>query len=460
MIKINFIITIVFLLLILPILCFGQAGSITYPSPTTITVLNPDGDGWTTTSSAAFISNEESESELNWIPAFQLTSEPTSDNNPGGPCGNIDIVDVSGLEKAGYYTIVDPDGISATGDEHFCFRLRIGSDPGTGNFGFSVFLDIDNTFGGDNSCVIDDPDAIDGNLGFEVEIRVVNGGGAKGVYLDDVNGLVAGINKASYSLSTNTHKVVAKYGLTCTTPMFYDFSIPVADLTTYFGINETIPVRMAFMTTTNGTTALGDNAADIGGVDDLIYLNDDDALSDLICGQAAIPLPIKLLSFNAKKNSSLVDVNWTTSTEINNDFFTVEKSKDGILFEIVGVVEGAGNSYTQKNYQLFDDNPYSGVSYYRLKQTDTDGNYSYSNIVSINFNNDDDIISFYPNPADNSLHYNIAPSQIEIFDLAGKLVLFAKPINSTTHIGHLSSGIYMTKIEYKGNTRQEKLIIK
>ncbi|MGB6036238.1 MAG: hypothetical protein WBG42_08215, partial [Cryomorphaceae bacterium] len=80
-------------------------------------------------------------------------------------------------------------------------------------------------------------------------------------------------------------------------------------------------------------------------------------------------LPITLLSFHAEVKDGLVHTNWVTASEHNNDFFTVERSKDGNVWEKVGTVDGAGNSNTELTYAFVDDDPYSGISYYRLRQT-------------------------------------------------------------------------------------------
>jgi hypothetical protein len=81
-------------------------------------------------------------------------------------------------------------------------------------------------------------------------------------------------------------------------------------------------------------------------------------------------LPIELLSFNAVPDDKEVRVNWSTASETDNDYFTVEKSKDGIEWRTVAIVDGAGNSNTQLDYETMDYDPYSGLSYYRLMQTD------------------------------------------------------------------------------------------
>jgi len=94
-------------------------------------------------------------------------------------------------------------------------------------------------------------------------------------------------------------------------------------------------------------------------------------------------LPISLLYFKAEAKQEIVDLFWMTSTEINNDYFSIERSENGESFHVISDVKGAGNSSTNQNYSCSDIIPLHGTSYYRLKQTDYDGKFSYSPIVAI-----------------------------------------------------------------------------
>ncbi|MEZ5173133.1 MAG: T9SS type A sorting domain-containing protein [Bacteroidia bacterium] len=98
------------------------------------------------------------------------------------------------------------------------------------------------------------------------------------------------------------------------------------------------------------------------------------------------PLPIELLSFTATPQSDLVNLEWTTASEINNDFFAVERSSDAKNFKLISTKPGAGNSTVLRNYTEVDKTPLNGISYYRLKQTDFNGDFSYSQTVAVNFN--------------------------------------------------------------------------
>ncbi len=95
------------------------------------------------------------------------------------------------------------------------------------------------------------------------------------------------------------------------------------------------------------------------------------------------PLPVELLSFNGIYENGKVNLYWETASETNNDYFIVERSVDGENFEIVTTVKGAGNSSTILKYSATDDAPPVGVVYYRLRQTDFNGDFEYSNIISV-----------------------------------------------------------------------------
>jgi hypothetical protein len=110
-----------------------------------------------------------------------------------------------------------------------------------------------------------------------------------------------------------------------------------------------------------------------------------------------------LLEFNAEKSNKKVKLNWITASEINNDYFTIERSIDGKNFTAILTRKGAGNSSQAHYYSNYDYNPLNGISYYRLKQTDFDGRFTYSDIKSVQFEtNEDNTVEIYPNPVINN----------------------------------------------------------
>ena len=112
----------------------------------------------------------------------------------------------------------------------------------------------------------------------------------------------------------------------------------------------------------------------------------------------AQPLPVELINFEATAGTESVTLHWITASEINNDYFTVERSADGEKFIEIGKVTGAGNSSFLKSYEYKDLSPLTGIGYYRLKQTDFDGKYTYSAIVAVKYEPETKI-KLVPNPA-------------------------------------------------------------
>jgi len=112
------------------------------------------------------------------------------------------------------------------------------------------------------------------------------------------------------------------------------------------------------------------------------------------------PLPISLLNFTAEPVNQTVLVKWTTASEINNDYFQIERSKDAVNYEVVGIVDGAGNSNQILHYQLVDENPWQGISYYRLRQVDFNGEFEIFDPVAVIFNQQSNgVVNIFPNPA-------------------------------------------------------------
>jgi len=175
-----------------------------------------------------------------------------------------------------------------------------------------------------------------------------------------------------------------------------------------------------------------------------------------------MPLPIELLYFNAEViNKELVKIYWGTASELNNDYFTVERSQNGFDWNTLEIINGAGNSSSRIDYTTKDLNPYFGISYYRLNQTDFDGEVSYSKTVSINIlslaNN---LIEIYPNPTSNEVTLSASAYELDIisvYNIIGKNVtnqIILKEINETKIIidlSKLSKGIYYIKTKTTAN---------
>jgi hypothetical protein len=175
-------------------------------------------------------------------------------------------------------------------------------------------------------------------------------------------------------------------------------------------------------------------------------------------GNNANPLPIELLNFNATMNNRVVDLTWQTASEQNNDFFTVERSADGFEFEPLTIVKGAENSNELLSYTAQDLKPLEGVSYYRLKQTDFDGAFDYSEIKVVSSEISDEVLIF-PNPSNGIVNFK---SDKEITDLRistseGK-VLFHE-VNSSEFRLELPIGVYYATLEIQGILYSKKVVI-
>lgn len=179
-------------------------------------------------------------------------------------------------------------------------------------------------------------------------------------------------------------------------------------------------------------------------------------------------LPIKLSYFKAINKGDVVELYWETYSEVNNDFFTIQRSKDGLVWSDISKQKGAGNSNINLSYNDIDYNPYEGVSYYRLKQTDFDGKVSFSKLQMVNITNAS--IAFYPNPTNKLIVFNIKKSlnlkdaKIRIKNAVGKVVLNYNIVPATSgffeiNIQHLPRGIYYLSFISHEMNLTEKIII-
>ncbi len=185
-------------------------------------------------------------------------------------------------------------------------------------------------------------------------------------------------------------------------------------------------------------------------------------------------LPIELVSFEAKLNSRKVDLTWVTESELNNDYFTIEKTKNGVDFETVATLNGAGTTTSISNYFTIDENPYMGLSYYRLSQTDFDGHTQHFPLKSVSLeNNFQNSFSIFPNPTKQGTNLNISltvnenqSTELIFTDMVGKKC-FSYPVeltkgeNSVTVIlpKEISTGIYMIQSEIEGKKLATRFIV-
>jgi Secretion system C-terminal sorting domain len=187
------------------------------------------------------------------------------------------------------------------------------------------------------------------------------------------------------------------------------------------------------------------------------------------------PLPVKLTAFNANlgQDQSKVNLTWATATEINASHFIVERSEDGTTFNEVGTVLAFGNSTETKNYQLSDNiiSLKATVVYYRLRQVDNDGKaeYSLTRVVKINKLSGNTISIFaYPNPVSHEIRITIPANwqnkkiTYELLNVNGETAKRVEASNSsqteTMNISNLSPGFYIVRVNFNGQTAQQKII--
>ena len=162
------------------------------------------------------------------------------------------------------------------------------------------------------------------------------------------------------------------------------------------------------------------------------------------------PLPVKLVSFAATPQTDAVKLEWKTATEINNDFFQIQRSIDSEQWIEIDKVKGAGNSSDPIQYLRYDNQPTQGISYYRLKQTDFDGQVDYSPIVAVHYEGISSI-QVFPNPSTGvfTIHQlRLAEDQVQVFNNLGQKVNFAISTDSDTQISLVDqpSGVYLVRI--------------
>lgn len=185
-----------------------------------------------------------------------------------------------------------------------------------------------------------------------------------------------------------------------------------------------------------------------------------------------IPVPINLLSFDGKLAGGKTNLTWTTAQEFNADHFEVERSNtDGAGYKTLGTVAATGNSSVDQNYLFTDNNPVSGLNYYRLKMVDKDGKFKFSSIVLIRVNVGARI-NIWPNPFTEKVQVTIHQEkagilQVRISDVSGKVVKLKnvtvlKGSNQFTvdNMNILLPGVYFIELNNNSTTKEFKKIIK
>lgn len=176
----------------------------------------------------------------------------------------------------------------------------------------------------------------------------------------------------------------------------------------------------------------------------------------------ASSLPVELVSFTGKAlENNTTQLNWSTASEFNNNYFEVQRSADATVWEVIGIVEGKGNSNQLQQYAHIDEQPLEGINYYRLKQVDFDGKFEYSSVVYVRFNDLDNNttteneITVYPNPTvgevwvkSNSDVSQQDQQQIDVYNVNGQQIYSAPRTENTQKVDfkYYENGMYYLRI--------------
>ncbi len=200
--------------------------------------------------------------------------------------------------------------------------------------------------------------------------------------------------------------------------------------------------------------------------------HDIDPDSTFICGlnyvgQPNVALSVKILNFEVKLIDNNVQLKWSNIISSNNFAFAVERSSNAEVWETIETINPRNSGFIE-SYKSIDQNPLTGISYYRLRQTDYDGTTIYSKVKSVS-NQLKNEINIYPNPATNQTMVKVSglsgtQSQITIYDNAGHLMqnkVLSQEINQAQFdISQFKSGIYIVKISGSDSIQMKRLVIR
>lgn len=183
--------------------------------------------------------------------------------------------------------------------------------------------------------------------------------------------------------------------------------------------------------------------------------------------QPESPLPVELVHFSYLSHGSHIVLNWHTATETNNKSFTVQRSSNGVDFENVNTVAGGGTIDHPADYEYTDKSPLAGTSYYRLRQTDFDGQYTYSKVLAVTQASFESTWKVFPNPAKEEVNITFVPGEyeleVQVFTVEGKLYYENKmPAEEgllKLDVGPWPKGVYFIRAKADEKSFTKKLVI-
>jgi Secretion system C-terminal sorting domain len=259
------------------------------------------------------------------------------------------------------------------------------------------------------------------------------------------------VNSASMSYRVYKSGSIAPSFITITLPnqgasgnnQFWNMNAPDINLLAGVSSIGTYNVEIQFDAATNGVNCTNPISANARLLGSIATFTTNTVLSN------------ELTSFNAVKQNNKVNLSWLTATEKANETFSIERSKDGRDFTQIGLVKGAINSNTSKDYFYIDENPLKGINYYRLKSNEIGGKVNFSKVVSMSLFDKYNKTIVFPNPVSESVlrleHEAVAEGdlQIKLIDLTGRIVQSEKRsvVNGSNiinlNVNNLSSGQYI-----------------
>jgi hypothetical protein len=183
-------------------------------------------------------------------------------------------------------------------------------------------------------------------------------------------------------------------------------------------------------------------------------------LIDNVTISSGSPLPVELTRFDATAKAAGVSLTWATATEKNSDRFEIQRSATGEAFETRGTVKGQGSTTMAHNYSFVDSRPLAGTSYYRLRQVDTDGTFSFSPVVAVQTEASTKV-AFYPNPSANQLIMpaGVGAVQYRIFNALGQTLLSGKATdNDRLDITSLPKGPFFLELSGAAGHHTQRLM--
>jgi large repetitive protein len=201
--------------------------------------------------------------------------------------------------------------------------------------------------------------------------------------------------------------------------------------------------------------------------DDFTQGQDTNTFPDYLYNSSVSPLPVELTFFKGTADNGLVNLEWQTATETNNNFFEVQKSFNGIDFVQLGSVLGNGNSNQLINYNYFDKQPIEGINYYRLKQVDYNGDFEFSQVIRVSVRASKVELIVYPIPASDVINIyltvNLGEANIQIIDMRGSIIFEEQIILDRSvveiNVSTFPRGTYYLIVTSGDYKEEQKLII-